>query len=706
MSAHQERPGHTPALTTRMSPDGSTRTDVWHAGTTVETTTSDPFAYLEDPENPETIQWLETQARTTDEFFNAIPQEAKNKVAASVNHAFNYEAITGSNRVGSFIYQKRRSTTDKQPIIYRYVDSDDIAGPGTPILNPHEINTEGTVSINWYYPNADGTHIAYVQSDSVAQTHTLKIRNTLTGADLEEAIPYAYYAFVSWLPDNSGFHYSFYPDNKSIPEDDPRRTQGAYFHKLGTAINTDVPTINTNASTAGSSYAFVDQAMQYTFEGIQSGYADRQFRIASYTTDYTAHKFVEVFNSDEKKLKYVGLNEGFLYAIVTQPDSDNTLVCLNLTNGLHDNLKDAWETVDLESNDVLESAQIIGGQLVVNYLHQAQSQISVVDMQTGKKTPLPIPPMSTASIDGTSQSPWALMTVESFMTPPQLYKVNVATGSVEPVGNVRTPYENHNYSTELVTYQSTDGTPVSMFMVQKKGVTGKEPRKVLMHAYGGFKRSMKPLYDPSLASLVDQGYILAVPHVRGGGEKGAPWHAAGKKQLRQNANDDLYAARTYLLQHGITTPKQIAFWGRSNGGLLAAVTLTQNPADWGAIISQAPLTDMLRYHMHGAAHTWKKEYGDPQKPQDFAFLRQSSPYHNLVTGMAYSPTLVMAGTKDDNVPPHHAFKFAARLQQAQASANPTLLYTDAGMHGPENPLHMLIEQAIIKQLFLEATLAS
>ncbi|MCG8462752.1 MAG: prolyl oligopeptidase family serine peptidase, partial [Holophagales bacterium] len=202
---------------------------------------------------------------------------------------------------------------------------------------------------------------------------------------------------------------------------------------------------------------------------------------------------------------------------------------------------------------------------------------------------------------------------------------------------------------------------------------------VMLFGYGGFHIPVLPRYRPIHGKLwIDHGGIYVIANIRGGGEFGARWHEAAVKEGRQNAFDDFYAIAEALVADGVTRPERIGIWGASNGGLLTAVALTQRPELFGAVISEVPVIDLLRYPELGGSD-WIDELGDPDHPQEGAFLRSISPYHNVRSGMDYPPTLLVSSSMDDVVHAGHARKLVARLQEVGAG----VLYYEAteGGHG-------------------------
>lgn len=227
---------------------------------------------------------------------------------------------------------------------------------------------------------------------------------------------------------------------------------------------------------------------------------------------------------------------------------------------------------------------------------------------------------------------------------------------------------------------SKDGTTIPYFIVHSKDMplNGKNP--TLVYAYGGFNVSSQPYYSSTRGiGWMERGGVYVLANIRGGGEFGPSWHMAAMKEHRQNAYDDFYAVTEDLIQRKITSPEYLGAFGWSNGGLLAGVVLTQHPEMYNAVVVGAPLLDMKRYSKMLAGASWMEEFGDPDKPEDWAYLKKYSPYQNVMEETDYPEALFVTSIKDDRVHPGHARKMAAKMMDM---GHPVLYYeTIEGGHG-------------------------
>lgn len=292
------------------------------------------------------------------------------------------------------------------------------------------------------------------------------------------------------------------------------------------------------------------------------------------------------------------------------------------------------------------------------------------DAATGRWISHAIPLAANATLDiaaGADAQDLAFVTVETMLQPPALVAVS-AGGAPVTVQRLPARFDANAFTVEQRFATSRDGTRVPYFLVRKKGVAGPVP--ALIHAYGGFRAAQLPGYltgqpyraGPLGLFWAEDGNAYVLANIRGGSEYGPAWHEAALREKRQNSFDDLHAVAEDLAKAGISSKGKIAISGRSNGGVLVGAAMTQRPDLYGAVISGSPLHDMKRYSHLLAGASWMAEYGDPDLPADWAFMKLYSPYQNVKRGVHYPPAFFYLSTRDDRVHPGHARKMAARLE--------------------------------------------
>jgi prolyl oligopeptidase len=254
------------------------------------------------------------------------------------------------------------------------------------------------------------------------------------------------------------------------------------------------------------------------------------------------------------------------------------------------------------------------------------------------------------------------MTVNDYITPTTLLLGEVGQAP-QPLKQMPAFFDGSQYAVSQHFAISKDGTRVPYFMVARKDLALDGSNPALLYGYGGFEISLTPNYAPSAArGWLHYGGVYVVANIRGGGEYGPRWHQAALKANRHRAYEDFAAVAEDLVRRKVTRAERLGIQGGSNGGLLVGNMVTLYPDLFAAAVCQVPLLDMKRYHKLLAGASWMAEYGDPDKPEEWAFIRGFSPYHNLQAERRYPKMLFTTSTRDDRVHPGHARKMMARMQ--------------------------------------------
>ena len=249
---------------------------------------------------------------------------------------------------------------------------------------------------------------------------------------------------------------------------------------------------------------------------------------------------------------------------------------------------------------------------------------------------------------------------QGFLTPPTLSLAEVETGAIAPLKSAPAKFDASTHVVEQFEATSSDGTKIPYFVTRPSAMNG--PAPTILFGYGGFQVSFPPAYKPEMGKLwLENGGVFVQANIRGGGEFGPAWHQAALNENRQLAFDDFAAVARDLQQRGITSPEKLGIYGRSNGGVLTSVSITQHPELFNAAVIESPLIDMLRYHELPAGASWIGEYGDPRIPEEAAWIAKYSAYQQLRPDADYPRVYITTNTRDDRVHPGHSRKFAARL---------------------------------------------
>lgn len=303
--------------------------------------------------------------------------------------------------------------------------------------------------------------------------------------------------------------------------------------------------------------------------------------------------------------------------------------------------------------------------LLINLLTDVTGQLYIYTFNNGKWVyeKVDAPNFGTLSIVATNDlSDDYFFDFKNFITPTTLYSADASNNTFEVYKSLPSFFDASKYEVKQYKAKSIDGTMIPYFMVSKKGMKTDGTNPTLVYGYGGFEIAVSPFYAATFGvSWLDKGGVFVLANIRGGGEYGPKWHQDGIKEKRQNVFDDFYAVSEDLIAKKVTSPKHLGAMGGSNGGLLVGVAFTQRPDLYNAIVCQVPLLDMQRYNKMLAGASWMGEFGNPDIPEEWAYIKKYSPYHNLKKGMDYPEVFFGTSTRDDRVHPGHSRKMVAKM---------------------------------------------
>ncbi|HEX6975046.1 MAG TPA: prolyl oligopeptidase family serine peptidase [Vicinamibacterales bacterium] len=668
---------------------------------------ADPYRWLEDAESAETIAWVEAQNALT---ASALAGPVRDALVPKLTRLFNIPRTTVPFRRGGRYFFTHNTGLQNQGVFY--VQDDPNAAPRV-LIDPNALSADGTIALTGVAVSEDGALVAYALSHSGSDWQDIFIRDVATGRDLDDQVRWVKFASIAWVNDGSGFYYTRFPQPGTVPDGDENYFNRVCYHRLGEPQERDA-------------LVFDAPFERETVFNVEVSHDDRwavitAFRGSSdkcevYLVDRGAQESAPrpLFTGFTDAYAFVQECGGRLFFVTDHQAPRGRIVAV-------DPVADRAEAVEVvaESADKLSSASLIHRTLVAVYLSNASDRVRLFELSGAAAGEIELPGLgSLTGLTGRVEDDEVLLGFTSFTYPPTNFRFDFNTRRTErldfrlkPEATGRLsvasgfsrksespeesafPIDPEQYETEQVWYPSRDGTKVSMFLVRRKGLARDGRRPVLLSGYGGFNISLTPSFDPSIFVLLDAGGICAVANLRGGGEYGEEWHAAGMFEKKQNVFDDFIAAAEWLASSGWSCAEKIAIEGGSNGGLLTAAVMIQRPDLFGAVVCRVPVADMLRYHLFTVGRFWISEYGSADDPKQFPYLLAYSPYHNVEDGARYPPILITTADTDDRVSPGMAKKFAARLQSA-APPDATVLIrveTKAG-HGAGKPISKVIEE--------------
>jgi prolyl oligopeptidase len=318
-------------------------------------------------------------------------------------------------------------------------------------------------------------------------------------------------------------------------------------------------------------------------------------------------------------------------------------------------------------HDAVQRVESSKDRLAIVLLEDVKGAVDVYDHKAGVWLPRRLTLPMNANINlvtASDDDDQMVFSAEGFLDPTSLWLADAATGATQKIKTLRAQFDASKDVVEQHFATSTDGTRIPYFVVRPKGMKLDGSTRTQMFGYGGFELAEPPLYIPQMGKLwLERGGAYVIANIRGGGEFGPAWHEAALRERRQLAFDDFASVARDLFARKITSPRRLGIYGRSNGGVLMTVSMTQHPELWNAIVIESPLIDMLRYNHLSAGASWVAEYGDPDVPADRAFIAKYSGYQNLKPGVKYPEPYITTNTRDDRVHPGHPRKFAAMMEQ-------------------------------------------
>jgi len=306
--------------------------------------------------------------------------------------------------------------------------------------------------------------------------------------------------------------------------------------------------------------------------------------------------------------------------------------------------------------------------LILNELDNVRNRLYALQLRQGRwtRTLIETPGFGSVTMNGIDpdESDDYFMTVTDFLTPSSLWYGTLGSTNRQQIKSLPAFFETKGLEISQHQATSKDGTKVPYFQVGRRGAPLDGNNPTLLYGYGGFEISMLPTYSAGMGSAwLERGGTYVLANIRGGGEFGPKWHEAARKQNRQRAYDDFIAVAEDLIARRVTSPARLGIQGGSNGGLLMGVMLTERPDLFKAVVCQVPLLDMRRFNQLLAGASWMDEYGNPDKPEEWAYIGKYSPYQNVVAEKTYPRVLFTTSTRDDRVHPGHARKMVARMKE-------------------------------------------
>ncbi|MDG2381451.1 MAG: prolyl oligopeptidase family serine peptidase [Pirellulaceae bacterium] len=656
---------------------------------------ADPYRWLEQDvrESKEVQKWVEAENKVTQAYLSAIPE--RDQIRKRLTKLWNYPKYSAPFQRGGKYFFRKNDGLQNQAVLYVANSAD---GEARVLLNPNTWTKDGTVALSSAVPSDDARLLAYTASEGGSDWKTLRVMNIESGKLLEDELKWIRWGGVNWLPDGSGFYYARYPKPEAGEQYQALAlNQMIYFHQIGSQQSDDQLVYRREDHPDWTFDLTLTDDDQYQVISITKS-TDDQNMVLYRKADNPTAPWIELIGDFDNQFWFVGNQDATFYFLTDLDAPTKRVVSISLTQPGRSHLK---EIIPAET-ETLRSATILNEQFVASYLKDATTRVKILSLDGEFVRDVEFPGIGTAGgFRGRPSDYETFYSFSSYDTPSSIFQYDMRTGKSRLWRRSEVDFDPQQFQVKQIFYKSKDGTRVPMFIAHRRDLQLSGDNPTLLYGYGGFNISLTPGFSVSYVAWMEMGGVVAIPNLRGGGEYGEQWHAAGKTVNKQNVFDDFLAAAEWLIAEKYTRPDKLAIQGGSNGGLLVGAAMTQRPDLFGACLPAVGVMDMLRYQHFTAGRFWVDEYGTPDEEAEFKALLRYSPYHNIQAGVDYPATMISTADTDDRVVPMHSFKFAAALQQAQAGPAPILIRieTRAG-HGAGKPTSKRIDNIADHWAFL------
>ena len=646
------------------------------------TKVADPYRWLENDTSAETAKWVKEQNEVTQDYLSHIP--FRSALKDRLTQLVNYERYSmPSKKHGRYIYSKNDGLQN-QSVIYMQETLD---GEPTVLLDPNKLSDDGTVALSTLGISDDGNYLGYAISRNGSDWQEIYVKNIATGEVLDDHLVWVKFSGIAWKDD--GFFYSRFPEPKNELSG-VNENGKLYYHKVGTDQKADQLAYEDRTNPDLSFSAEVVNKRYLVIYGSESTSGN-----CLYYKDLKNPKaqFVKVVTDFTDDYSVIDEIDGHFLVMTNHNAPEYKVISIPMDNPAPAN----WKDLIPASKEVLAGVSHIGKRLIANYTKDARSLVRIFDESGKLLGNLDNEVIGTISgFAGEADDTETFYTVTSYITPATIYRYDIANNKSILYKKSEINFNSDEYVTEQKFFTSKDGTKVPMFITHKKGIKMDGSNPTLLYGYGGFNISLTPGFSVTRIAWLEQGGVLAVANLRGGGEYGKKWHEAGTKMKKQNVFDDCIAAAEYLIAQGYTNKDKLALQGGSNGGLLVGAVVNQRPDLFAVAIPQVGVMDMLRYHKFTIGRYWAVDYGTSEDSKEmFEYLYKYSPLHSIQNGKEYPAILVTTADHDDRVVPAHSFKYAAALQNSDIGDRPHLIRIESNAgHGGGKPLDKTIEETV------------
>ncbi|XP_065202518.1 prolyl endopeptidase-like [Planococcus citri] len=670
----------------------------------------DPYRWLENPDCPETRQFVQDQMAITKPYLEKSPFRAE--LQTRYKELNNFPKSWCTFQKGKYFFSFRNNGSQNHDVLYK---SDSMTGGGEVFLDVNTLSKDGSVSLSAITFTDDGKLFAYALSISGSDWMTVYFKDVEKGTDFKDKLEMVKYSGLPWTNDEKGIFYGGFRDQKGKTdgsENKVSKNHKIYYHVLGTEQNEDILIAEFPENPDFYLGAQVSNCGKYLIITSSTGCDNNLVYVADISNGIVAKPELKPIVTKLEANYYFIANNDNEFIFQTNKDADNyKLISFDITNPDPKTWKDL---IPENKNNSLNWASAAHDKyLILSYIEDVKDVVYFHDIMTGemlKRFKFDVGSVDVCCDRKTSN---VFFNFASFLTPGITYHCDLSKPpfDLDIVYEIKLKnFDREKFAVEQVFFKSKDGTKVPMYIAYKKGLKKDGNNFAFLHGYGGFGCSTLPYFSiHRLVVMSNFDGIHATANIRGGGEYGEKWHQDGCLEKKQNSFDDFQAAAEFLIAEQYTNSKMLVINGGSNGGLLMGACLNQRPDLYAAVVADVGVMDLLRFDKFTIGHAWKTDYGSPSDPKFFPILYKYSPLHNIKIpengDQQYPAVMLTTSDHDDRVSPLHSLKFIATLQYEAKKhpnqKNPFIIRveTDAG-HGCGTPMDKKIVELVDMMCFI------
>ncbi len=644
----------------------------------------DPYRWLEESSSPEVVAWLRAQNGAARATLDRVPGRAAmlERLVGLEAEATRVELVLAGG--GALFYSERPPGRQKFRVRRR--------GPGGDERSVVDIEGSSFGSVDYFEPSPDGRALAYGASEGGTEDSTLFVVDAATDRPLSAPVPHARAASPAWSPGGDALYYTQrteQPGDEALAPAERKFVElRVYARRLNGAGPADAPVFGYGlpGSPALDRYD-IPRLLFHPASPLVLGVAD----LGQYDPVLIVAKRRDELGDVSKPWRPVapkakGLVEVALrgreaYALTAEGAPRLKLVRYALSERGE---VEGVSTALPEGPGVLKQVRVGADAVYVTAIEGASSRLYAIDAGGGPPREIVLPEGGAVSgLAADPSSPGCVLKLETWTHAPRWLRCSLSTGRCEDLGLVPpSPVRFDDVEIRSLSATSADGTRVPLTVLARRGtpLDGRSP--TWLWGYGAYGLSITPNFRPARRAWFDAGGVIAVAHVRGGGELGRPWHEAAQREHKVRAVFDYIACAEALVRERVTSPARLAAYGRSAGGILAGGALARRPELFGAAFIDVGAMNTLRIERWPGGPPNAQEFGAPDTPAGFQGLFEMDAYHHVVPGVRYPAVLLSTGANDPRQPAWSPAKMAAALQASTASGRPVLLRVDFdGGHG-------------------------